>query len=155
MAQKCSWHENEEQMDNAIHHMLQSCGVQARNYLRTGKMNLTYQASKELFGLANISDVTISQRMNYFSNIIMHGSARLGIQTSRSFQFWSRQSCTGKKLSQKSGVHQVVANCCSCNIFPKFKKFRDPPFAYMSLIFFIIFLFWFDLRIIQKDFSNN
>ena len=48
-------------MDNVVYHMLQSYGVQARNYLRTGKMNLTYQASKELSRLANISDVTISQ----------------------------------------------------------------------------------------------
>ena len=69
MAQKCRWHGNEEKMDNAVYHMLQSYGVQARNYLWTGKINLTYQASKELFRLANISDVTIPQRMNYFSMI--------------------------------------------------------------------------------------
>ena len=66
MAQKCSWHGNEEQKDNAAYYLLQSCGVQARNYLRTGKINLTYLASKELFRLANISGVTISQRMDYF-----------------------------------------------------------------------------------------
>ena len=69
MAQKCNWHGNEEQKDNVVYYLLQSCGVQARNYLRTGKINLTYQASKELFRLANISDVTIPQIMNYFSMI--------------------------------------------------------------------------------------
>ena len=67
MAQKCTWHGNEEQRDNDVYDMLQSYGVQARNYLRTGKINLTYQASKQLFKLANIFDVTIPQRMNYFS----------------------------------------------------------------------------------------
>ena len=40
-AQKCSWHGNEEQKDNTVYTMLQSCGVQAVNYLRTGKINLT------------------------------------------------------------------------------------------------------------------
>ena len=69
MAQKCSWHGNEEQRDSVVYYMLQSYGVQARKYLRAVKMNLTYQASKELFELTNISDVTISQRMNYFSMI--------------------------------------------------------------------------------------
>ena len=68
MAQKCNWHGNEEQMDSAVYHMLQSYGVQAGNYLRTGKMNLTYQASKELFRLANISDVTISQKNELLLN---------------------------------------------------------------------------------------
>ena len=38
-----------------------------------------------------------------------------------------KQYFTGKKLIQKSRVHQVVANCCSYNIFPKFKNFWDPP----------------------------
>ena len=56
-------------MDSVVYYMLQSYGVQARNYLRTSKINLTYYASKELFRLANISDVTISQRMDYFSMI--------------------------------------------------------------------------------------
>ena len=52
MAQKCNWHGNEEQKDNTVYYLLQSCGVQAENYLRTGKINLTYLASKELFRLA-------------------------------------------------------------------------------------------------------
>ena len=65
MAQKCNWHGNEEQKDSAAYYMLQSCGVHARNYLRTSKINFTYQASKELFRHANIYDVTISQRMDY------------------------------------------------------------------------------------------
>ena len=56
-------------MDSVVYYMLQSCGVQARNYLRAGIINLTYLASKELFRLANIYDVTISQRMDYFSMI--------------------------------------------------------------------------------------
>ena len=64
-------------MDNVVYYMLQSCGVQARNYLRTGKINLTYLASKELFRLANSSDVTISQRMDYFSMIWTHRVASL------------------------------------------------------------------------------
>ena len=42
MAQKCSWHGDEEQKDNAIYYLLQSYGVKARNYLRTGKIKLTY-----------------------------------------------------------------------------------------------------------------
>ena len=46
IAQKCSWHGSEEQMDSDVYYMLQSYGVQARNYLRTGKINLTYLASK-------------------------------------------------------------------------------------------------------------
>ena len=66
---KCSWHGNEEQKDSVVYYMLQACGVQDGNYLRTSKINLTYQASKELFRLANIFDVTISQRMDYFSMI--------------------------------------------------------------------------------------
>ena len=66
---KCRWHGNDEQKDSVVYYMLQSCGVQAGNCLRTSKINLTYQASKELFRLANISDVTISQRMDYFSMI--------------------------------------------------------------------------------------
>ena len=51
-AQKCSGHGNEEQKDNTVYSLLQSCAVQAVNYLRTGKINLTYLASKELFKLA-------------------------------------------------------------------------------------------------------
>ena len=31
-AQKCNWHGNDEQMNSSIYHMLQSYGVQARNY---------------------------------------------------------------------------------------------------------------------------
>ena len=34
-AQKCNWHGNEEQMNIYVYHMLQSCGVQARNYPKT------------------------------------------------------------------------------------------------------------------------
>ena len=34
--QKCNWHGNEEQRDSAVYHMLQSCGVRTRNYLRIG-----------------------------------------------------------------------------------------------------------------------
>ena len=69
LAQKCSWHGNEEQKDNAVYYLLQSCGVQAWSYLRIDTINLIYQASKELFRLADISDVTISQRIDYFSMI--------------------------------------------------------------------------------------
>ena len=29
MAQNCNWHGNEEQKDNAVYYLLQSCGVQA------------------------------------------------------------------------------------------------------------------------------
>ena len=46
---------------------------------------------------------------------------------------------TGKKLIQKSGVHQVVANCCNCNIFPKFKIFWDPPFISFLLRSLVLF----------------
>ena len=80
----------------------------------------------------------------------MHGLACLGIQTSRSFQLLFRWSYTGKKLSQKSGVHQIVANCCSCNIFPKFQKFLGPSFCLNQFDF----LLWFDLMIFQKGLSN-
>ena len=34
MAQKCTWHGNEEQRDSTVYHMLQSYGVQSRNYLK-------------------------------------------------------------------------------------------------------------------------
>ena len=137
-------------MDNVVYYMLQSCGVQARNYLSTGKINLTYLASKKLFRIANIFDVPISQRMDYFSMIWMHRLASLGIQTSRRYQLWFRWSCTGKKLSQKYGVHQVVTNCCSCNIFPKFQKNLGPSFCLNQFDF----LLWFDLMIFSEWFSN-
>ena len=68
MAQKCNWHENEEQKDNVVYHLLQSCGVQARNYLRIGKINLTYLASKEYSDLQYFC-VTISQWIDYFSMV--------------------------------------------------------------------------------------
>ena len=42
MAQKCNWHGNEEQKDNAVYYLLQSCGVKAGNHLMIGKMNVTY-----------------------------------------------------------------------------------------------------------------
>ena len=42
IAQKCNWHGNEEQKDNTVYYLLQSYGGQAGNYLRTGKINLTY-----------------------------------------------------------------------------------------------------------------
>ena len=60
IAQKCNWHGNEEQRDIAVYHMLQSCGVQARNYLRTGKINLT-RPQKSYSHLQIFSDVTFSQ----------------------------------------------------------------------------------------------
>ena len=41
-AQKCSWNGNEEQKDNDVYYLLQSCGVQAWNYLRMGKTKLIY-----------------------------------------------------------------------------------------------------------------
>ena len=34
-AQKCKRHGNEEQMNSSIYHMLQSCGVKARNHPKT------------------------------------------------------------------------------------------------------------------------
>ena len=61
LAQKCSWHGNEEQNDSVVYYLLQSYGVKARNYLRTGKINLTYQASKELFRLANILSISLPE----------------------------------------------------------------------------------------------
>ena len=36
MAQKCTWPGSEEQRDSVVYHMLKSCGVRARNYLRIG-----------------------------------------------------------------------------------------------------------------------
>ena len=36
-AQKCCWNGNEEQKDNVVYYLLQSCGVQAGDYLKTGK----------------------------------------------------------------------------------------------------------------------
>ena len=65
-AQKCSWHGIEEQKDNTVYYLLQSCGVQARNYLRTGKMNLTYLAAKELFRLAIFLMLPSPKRMDFF-----------------------------------------------------------------------------------------
>ena len=35
------WHGNEEQKDNTVYYLLRSYGVQAGNYLTTGKINLT------------------------------------------------------------------------------------------------------------------
>ena len=52
IVQKCNWHGNEEQKDNTVYYLLQSCGVKDGSHLRIGKMNLTYYASKELFRLA-------------------------------------------------------------------------------------------------------
>ena len=46
MAQKCSCHGNEEQKDNVVYYLLQSYGVQARNYLRTGKINTLIRPQK-------------------------------------------------------------------------------------------------------------
>ena len=47
--QSAKWHENEEQTNISIYHMLQSCGVQAGNYPKTEvKMKLISLASKEL-----------------------------------------------------------------------------------------------------------
>ena len=46
MAQKCRWHGNEEQKDNAVYCLLQSCGVKAGNHLRIGKINLTFKPQK-------------------------------------------------------------------------------------------------------------
>ena len=37
VAKKYSWHGNEEQKDNVVYYLLQSCGVQAGDYLKTGK----------------------------------------------------------------------------------------------------------------------
>ena len=76
----------------------------------------------------------------------MHGLANIGIQTSRIFQLLSRRSCTGRKLSQKSRVHQVVTNCCSCNYFPKIQKISGPSFC----LDWFDFLLWFDLMTLQK-----
>ena len=61
-------HGNEEQTDNTVYTLLQSYGVQAGNYLRTGKINLTYLASKEYSDLQYFC-VTISQRIDYSSMV--------------------------------------------------------------------------------------
>ena len=37
--QSAKWHGNDEQMNISIYHMLQSCGVQARNYPKTEVKN--------------------------------------------------------------------------------------------------------------------
>ena len=68
-AQKCSWHGNEEQKDNIVYYLLQYCGVQAKNYLRTGKINLTYLASKELFILAIFLVLPFPKKIDYFSMV--------------------------------------------------------------------------------------
>ena len=36
------WHGNEEQMNIYVYHMLQSCGVQVGNYLKTEVINETH-----------------------------------------------------------------------------------------------------------------
>ena len=42
-------HGNEEQMNIVVYHMLQSCGAQARSYLKTEVINETHLlASREL-----------------------------------------------------------------------------------------------------------
>ena len=51
-----------------------------------------------------------------------------------------KQSFTGRKLIQKSRVHQVVSNCYSCNYFPKFKKKLDRPLIRFAQFWFCLML---------------
>ena len=43
----------------------------------------------------------------------------------------SKQSVAQRRSCLEICVHQVVANCCSCNFFPKFLKILDSPFNFM------------------------
>ena len=48
------WHGNEEEMNISIYHMLQSCGVQAGNYLKTEvTMKLIFRPQKSYLDLKN------------------------------------------------------------------------------------------------------
>ena len=59
------WHGNEEQKDYTAYYLLQSYGVQAGNYLRNGKINLTYLASKELFRPKTLLMLPSPERMGF------------------------------------------------------------------------------------------
>ena len=118
---------------------------------RGKKMKLIFLASKELCWIWNLG--FHFPKLDYHQWLKVHTFAIWKIQTSRRIQhvgFIVKWSVTLGRNCPEIWVHQVVANCCSCNCFPKFFKILDPPLILscqgsLRLLNFVVFCYKFDL----------
>ena len=109
----------------SVYHMLQSCGVQAGSYPKTEVKIETH--------IAGLKRVILTwnlgfhfPKLDYHQWLKVHTFSIWEIKHLKEFNMLvllSKQSVAQRRSCREIYVHQVVANCCSCNFFPKFLKF--------------------------------